>query len=72
MLLVPAFGRQKQADFCEFEQHGLISEFWNNPGDIERPCLKIKPNKNYRQYECHGLNVLGPGSGIIRRLALLE
>jgi hypothetical protein len=37
MPLIPAFGRQRQVDLCDFEA-SLQSEFQ----DIVRPCLKNK------------------------------
>lgn len=39
MPLMPAFGRQRQADILS-GQPGLHSELENNQGSIERPCLK--------------------------------
>jgi hypothetical protein len=42
--LIPALGRQRQADFCVRGQPGLQSEFQDSQGYTEKPCLK-KPNK---------------------------
>jgi hypothetical protein len=40
--LIPALGRQRQADF----RPGLQSEFWDIQGYTEKPCLKkTKQNK---------------------------
>jgi hypothetical protein len=49
--LIPALGRQRQADFCVRGQPGLQSEFQDNHGYKENPCLKktkkkTKKNKN--------------------------
>ena len=40
MPLIPALGRQRQADFCVQGQPGLQSEFQNSQGYTEKPCLK--------------------------------
>jgi hypothetical protein len=49
MPLIPALGRQRQADFCVQGQPGLQSEFQNSQGYTEKPCLekqnKTKQNK---------------------------
>ena len=42
--LMPALGRQRQADFWAWGQPGLQSEFQVSQGYTEKPCLK-KPNK---------------------------
>jgi hypothetical protein len=39
MPLIPAFGRQKQADFWVRGQRGLQSEFQDSQGYTEKPCL---------------------------------
>jgi hypothetical protein len=42
--LIPALGRQRQADFCVRGQPGLQSEFQDSQGYTEKPCLE-KPKK---------------------------
>ena len=42
MLLIPAFGRQKQADFWVWGQPGLQSEFQDSQDYTEKLCLEIK------------------------------
>jgi hypothetical protein len=44
MPLIPALGRQRQADFRVRGQPGLQSEFQDSQGYTEKPCLK-KPKK---------------------------
>jgi hypothetical protein len=44
MPLIPALGRQRQADFWVRGQPGLQSEFQDSQGYTEKPCL-IKPKK---------------------------
>jgi hypothetical protein len=44
MPLIPALGRQRQADFLVLGQPGLQSEFQDIQGSTEKPCLeKPKP-----------------------------
>jgi hypothetical protein len=44
--LIPAIGRQRQADFWVHGQPGLQSEFQDSQGYTEKPCLeKPKPNQ---------------------------
>jgi hypothetical protein len=44
--LIPALGRQRQADFWVRGQPGLQSEFQDSQGYTEKPCLeKNKPKK---------------------------
>jgi hypothetical protein len=45
MPLIPALGRQKQADFCVRGQPGLQSEFQDSQGYTEKPCLEKQTNK---------------------------
>jgi hypothetical protein len=46
MPLIPALGRQRQADFLVRGQPGLQSEFQDSQGYTEKPCLeKQKQNK---------------------------
>jgi hypothetical protein len=47
MPLIPALGRQRQADFWVWGQPGLQSEFQDSQGYTEKPCLK-KPKKKKR------------------------
>jgi hypothetical protein len=60
--LIPALGRQRQADFWVRGQPGLQSEFQNSQGYTEKPCLfkkkkKKNPNKQknpaYKSYTTH-------------------
>jgi hypothetical protein len=50
--LIPAIGRQRQANFRVLGQPGLQSEFQDSQGYTEKPCLKkqnktkTKTNKN--------------------------
>jgi hypothetical protein len=47
MPLIPALGRQKQADFWVWGQPGLQSEFQDSQDYTEKPCLgKEKKQKN--------------------------
>ena len=44
--LIPALGRQRQADFLVQGQPGLQREFQDSQGYTEKPCLeKQKENK---------------------------
>jgi flagellar biosynthesis/type III secretory pathway M-ring protein FliF/YscJ len=46
MPLIPALGRQRQANFWVRGQPGLQSELQENQGYTEKPCLeKTKPNQ---------------------------
>jgi hypothetical protein len=45
--LIPALGRQRQADFCVPGQPGLQSEFQDSLGYTEKPCLE--KNKKTKQ-----------------------
>jgi hypothetical protein len=48
MPLIPALGRQRQADFWVWGQPGLQSEFQDSQGYTEKPCLrKTKTKHNY-------------------------
>jgi hypothetical protein len=50
MPLIPAPGRQRQADFRVRGQSGLQSEFQDNQDYSEKPCLKKKKKpKNKKQ-----------------------
>ena len=56
--LIPALGRQRQADFWVWGQPGLQSEFQDSQGYTEKPCLrktktKTKTNKKKKMWtEC--------------------
>jgi hypothetical protein len=47
--LIPALGRQRQADFWVQGQPGLQSEFQDSQGYTEKPCLG-KPKKKKKNY----------------------
>jgi hypothetical protein len=51
MPLIPALGRQRQADFWVWGQPGLQSEFQDSQGYTENPCLKKQTNKKRGYYE---------------------
>jgi hypothetical protein len=42
-ILIPALGRQRQADFWVRGQPGLQSEFQDSQGYTEKPCLETPP-----------------------------
>jgi hypothetical protein len=48
MPLIPALGRQRQADFWVWGQPDLQSEFQDSQGYTEKPCLKKKKKKKKR------------------------
>jgi hypothetical protein len=48
MPLIPALGRQRQADFWVRGQPGLQSEFQDSQGYTEKPCLE-KPKKKKKK-----------------------
>ena len=43
--LIPAIGRQRQADFGVRGQPGLHGEFQDSQGYTEKPCLEKTENK---------------------------
>jgi hypothetical protein len=43
--LIPALGRQRQADFWVQGQPGLQSEFQDSQGYTEKPCLEKQKQK---------------------------
>jgi hypothetical protein len=43
--LIPALGRQRQADFWVQGQPGLQPEFQDRQGNTEKPCLKKQKQK---------------------------
>jgi hypothetical protein len=45
MPLIPALGRQRQADFWVQGQPGLQSEFQDSQGYTEKPCLENTKKK---------------------------
>jgi hypothetical protein len=52
MPLIPALGRQRQADFRVRGQPGLHSEFQDSQDYTEKPCLKKKiRRRNMKQKE---------------------
>ena len=54
MPLIPALGRQRQADFWVRGQPGLQSEFQDSQGYTEKPCLEnIQKNKNKNKNKKH-------------------
>jgi hypothetical protein len=50
MPLIPAIGRQRQADFWIWGQPGLQSEFQDSQGYTEKPCQE-KPKKKKKKKE---------------------
>ena len=48
MPLIPALGGQRQVDFWVRDQPGLQSEFQDNEGYTEKPCLE-KPKQTNKQ-----------------------
>ena len=46
--VIPALGRQRQADFCVRGQPGLQSEFKDSQGYTEEPCLEKQKQKEKR------------------------
>ena len=55
MPLIPALGRQRQANFLVRGQTGLQSELQDSQSYTEKPCLKLhqnpKTNKQKRETE---------------------
>jgi hypothetical protein len=47
--LIPALGRQRQADFWVQGQPGLQSEFQDSQGYTEKPCLEKKKKKKKKK-----------------------
>ena len=47
--LIPALGRQRQADFWVLGQPGLQSELQDCQGYTEKPCLEKQKTKNKKQ-----------------------
>jgi hypothetical protein len=55
MPLIPALGRQRQADFWVQGQPGLQSEFQDSQGYTEKPCLE-KPKKKKKKNSLKSLS----------------
>jgi hypothetical protein len=49
MPLIPALGRQKQADFWVPGQPGLQSEFQDSQSYTEKPCLEKQKQKKKKK-----------------------
>jgi hypothetical protein len=49
MPLIPALGRQRQADFWVQGQPGLQSEFQDSQGYTEKPCLEKPKGKKKKK-----------------------
>jgi hypothetical protein len=49
MPLIPALGRQRQADFWVRGQPGLQSEFQDSQGYTEKPCLEEPKRKKKKR-----------------------
>ena len=58
--LIPALGRQRQADFLVLGQPGLQSEFQDSLSYTEKPCLE-KPKKKKRKERSRMLSGRGVG-----------
>jgi hypothetical protein len=56
-LLIPALGRQRQADFCVQGQPSLQSEFQDSQGYTEKPCLE-KPKKKKKKKKKEDLFII--------------
>jgi hypothetical protein len=60
--LVPALGRQRQADFWVWGQPGLQSEIQDSQGYTEKPCLEKQKNKTKKK----SCNLLVSGFQVLR------
>jgi hypothetical protein len=49
MPLIPALGRQRQADFWVWGQPGLQSEFQDSQDYTEKPCLENQKKKKKKK-----------------------
>jgi hypothetical protein len=56
--LIPALGRQRQADFWVQGQRGLQSEFQDSQGYTEKPCLGKKRKKEKEKQQSALGNIL--------------
>jgi hypothetical protein len=63
MPVIPALGRQKQADFWVRGQPGLHSEFQDSQGYTEKPCLKKKKKRKKRKRNYFKMSIIGVGDG---------
>jgi hypothetical protein len=59
MPLIPALGRQRQADSWVCGQPGLQSEFQDSQGYTEKPCLETSPQKKIKKSFGNILGYLG-------------
>jgi hypothetical protein len=50
--LIPALGRQRQADFWVRGQPGLPSEFQDSQGYTEKPCLEKNHTHTHKKKKC--------------------
>jgi hypothetical protein len=57
--LIPALGRQRQADFWVQGQPGLQSEFQDSQSYTEKPCLKKPKKKKKKKKKEKGLEKHG-------------
>ena len=51
--LIPALGRQRQADFWVQGQPGLQNEFQDSQGYTEKPCLEKNKKQNKTKKKEH-------------------
>jgi hypothetical protein len=56
--VIPALGRQKQADFWVQGQPGLQSKFQDSQDDTEKPFLEKKKKKSPMRFNSYLLNIL--------------
>jgi hypothetical protein len=54
--LIPALGRQRQADFWVRGQPGLQSDLQDSQGYTEKPCLEKTKNKTKQKKKIAGIN----------------
>jgi hypothetical protein len=54
MPLIPALGRQRQADFWVRGQPGLQSEFQDSQSYTEKPCLEKKKKQQQQKKTLNG------------------
>jgi hypothetical protein len=57
MPLIPALGRQRQADFWVRGQPGLQSEFQGSQDYTEKPCLKKKTKNKTKKKSLREISV---------------
>jgi hypothetical protein len=63
--LIPALGRQRQADFWVQGQHGLQGEFQNSQGYTEKPCLEKQKQKKTKKTKKKQVNVFVLIPGVV-------